>query len=79
MRISDVDQAKYEPFGEALNVSGQAQSRSHASKVLTRVGATVFWVLAATIVVARGVYFEPGIFDGFGRVIAYLQKLVLFS
>jgi len=79
MGSSDVDQAKYEPFGEALNVSGKAQTRTHASKWLTRFGAAVFWVLAATIVVARGVYFEPGVFDGFGRVIAYLQKLVLFS
>lgn len=79
MGISDVDQANYEPFGEALNVSEKTQSASHASKWLARFGAAVFWVLAATIVVARGVYFEPGIFDTFGRVVAYLQKLVLFS
>jgi hypothetical protein len=77
--ISDVDQAKYEPFGEALNVSDKTQSRGHASKLLTRIGATVFWVLAATIVVARGLYFEPGVFDAFGRVIAYVQKFVAFS
>ncbi|MBI3699817.1 MAG: hypothetical protein HY242_05150 [Afipia sp.] len=72
-------QAKYEPFGEAVNVSDRMQSQSHTSKLLTRIGAAVFWLLAGTIVIARGVYFEPGIFDAFGRVIAYVQKLAQFS
>ena len=25
-------------------------------------------------VIARGVYFEPGIFDGFGQALAFLQS-----
>lgn len=72
-----MNQANYEPFGEAVNLS--EKTRSHASKVLTRAGATVFWILATLIVAVRGVYFEPGVFDSFGRVVAYLQKLIAFS
>ena len=54
----------YEPFGERLG-AGNEERRSRASRTLTRVGAGIFWVLAAVIVTARAIYFQPGIFDGF--------------
>jgi hypothetical protein len=38
-----------------------------------RVGAGVFWTLAGTIVIARAIYFDPGIFDGFAHAVAFLQ------
>ena len=73
-----MDQTKFEPFGEVVQVSAETGSRARASRWLRRAGAALFWVLAVVIVAARGAYFEPGIFDGFGRAIAALHKLLAF-
>ena len=70
-----MEQAKFEPFGEPIELDEKVQPPTAASKWLMRIGAGVFWALALTIIVARGAYFEPGIFDGFGQTLAFLQKL----
>jgi hypothetical protein len=74
-----MDQTKFEPFGEIVQASAEAGSRTCASRWLRRGGIGLFWGLAVTIVVARGIYFEPGIFDGFGRAIAFLHRLLAFA
>jgi hypothetical protein len=63
----------FEPFGERLGVE-KIEQRSRASRTLTRVGAGLFWTLAAVIVTARAIYFQPGIFDGF-NVVAWTKSL----
>jgi hypothetical protein len=65
----------YEPFGEQVYFEESARSEGRASKWLMRLGAGIFWSLAGAIVVARAIYFVPGIFDGFDRVLAFLQTL----
>jgi hypothetical protein len=70
-----MEHAKFEPFGEPIELDEKVEPQTAASKWLMRIGAGVFWALALTIIVARGLYFEPGIFDGFGQVFAFLQKL----
>src|SRR5437764_915591 len=74
-RVVHMEHAKFEPFGEPIELDGKVRPETAASKWLMRIGAGVFWALALTIIVARGVYFEPGIFDGFGQTLAFLQKL----
>ena len=64
---------KFEPFGEEVNLAESAEAASHASGWLMRLGAGLFWALAGTIVVARAVYFDPGIFDGFAHAVAFLH------
>ena len=64
---------KFEPFGEEVNLAESAGGSRHASGWLMRLGAGLFWVLAGTIVVARAIYFDPGIFDGFARAVAFLH------
>jgi hypothetical protein len=71
----EMDPVKFEPFGEAVPLSGDTGARAHASRWLVRGGAVLFWGLALTIVVARAVCFEPGLFDGFARAIALLHRL----
>ena len=67
-----MEREKFEPFGESVDLES-LRVPSGASRWLTLVGSSVFWVLATAIVGARAVYFEPGIFDGFKEVIAFLQ------
>ncbi len=64
---------KFEPFGEQVNLVESAEVQSHASGWLMRLGTGLFWALAGTIVVARAIYFDPGIFDGFARAVAFLH------
>lgn len=74
-----MDQTKFEPFGEAVQFPGETGSRARASRWLTHAGAVLFWIVAVTIVVARGIYFEAGIFDSFGPVVAFLHRLLAFA
>jgi hypothetical protein len=60
----------YEPFGERLMQGRNARPRSSVSKYLLWVGTGLFWSLVGAIVLARAAYFQPGIFDGFDRVVA---------
>jgi hypothetical protein len=68
-----MERTKFEPFGEEVNLAESADAEGRPSRWLMRVGATVFWTLAGTIVVARAIYFDPGIFDGFARAVAFLH------
>jgi hypothetical protein len=60
----------YEPFGERLVSERDARPRSSVSRYLLWAGTGLFWSLVGAIVLARAAYFEPGIFDGFDRVVA---------
>lgn len=68
-----MERTKFEPFGEEVNLAESAGVESRASGWLMRFGTGVFWTLAGTIVVARAIYFDPGIFDGFARAVAFLH------
>ena len=65
-----MERLRYELFGERLAPEGDAGPRSRASKYLLWTGTALFWSLVAAIVVARAVFFEPGVFDSFSRVAA---------
>jgi hypothetical protein len=60
----------YEPFGERLVPERDDRPRSPVSKYLLWAGTGLFWSLVGAIVLARAAYFQPGIFDGFDRVVA---------
>ena len=60
----------YEPFGERLVSERDSRPRSSVSRYLLWVGTGLFWSLVGAIVLARAAYFQPGIFDGFDRVVA---------
>jgi hypothetical protein len=68
-----MERTKFEPFGEEVNLAESAEAQARGSRWLMRAGAGVFWALAGTIVVARAIYFDPGIFDGFARAVAFLH------
>jgi hypothetical protein len=71
-----MERLRYEPFGERLVPEGDAGSRSRASKYLLWAGTALFWSLVGAIVVARAVFFEPGVFDEFSRVAALAKALI---
>jgi hypothetical protein len=72
-----MDRLRYEPFGERLTPEGDAGQTSRASKYLLWAGTGLFWSLVGGIVIARAVFFEPGVFDEFSRV-ASLVKAAIF-
>jgi hypothetical protein len=72
-----MERTGFEPFGEQLVSATDTQPRSRASKMLLRVGTGLFWSLVAAIVLARGAFFEPGVYDSFSHV-ASLAKNLLF-
>jgi hypothetical protein len=72
-----MERLRYEPFGERLMPEGDAAPPSRASKYLLWAGTGLFWSLVGAIVIARAVFFEPGVFDGFSRVAA-LAKAAIF-
>jgi hypothetical protein len=63
----------FEPFGESVDLPEAAPAQSRGARRLTAVGSSIFWLLAITIVVARAVYFQPGLFDSFEKVVAFLH------
>jgi hypothetical protein len=71
-----MERLRYEPFGERLAPERDAAPRSRASRYLLWAGTGVFWSLVATIVLARAVYFEPGVFDEFSRVAALVKGAI---
>ena len=71
-----MDRLRYEPFGERLAPEGEAALPSRASKYLLWAGTGLFWSLVAAIVIARAVFFEPGVFDSFSRVAAFAKALI---
>jgi len=72
-----MDRLRYEPFGERLVAQGDAAPPSRASRYLLWAGTSLFWSLVGAIVIARAVFFEPGVFDDFSRVAA-LVKVAIF-
>jgi hypothetical protein len=66
-----VERTRFEPFGEEVNLAISADAPNRASVWLMRIGSLLFWTLAGSIVVARAAYFDPGIFDAFGRAFAF--------
>jgi hypothetical protein len=70
-----VEQSKYDPFGEPVTMAEMAGPVG-ASRWLTRAGAGLFWALALAIVTARAVYFEPGVFNGLDRALAFAQNIL---
>ena len=71
-----MDRLRYEPFGERLAPEGDAERRSRASKYLFWAGTGLFWSLVVGIVIARAVFFEPGVFDEFTRVAALVKATI---
>jgi hypothetical protein len=70
-----MERTKFEPFGEEVDLAEPAEDQGRASRWVMWVGSTLFWTLAGTIVVARAIYFDPGIFDGFARAMAFLHVI----
>jgi hypothetical protein len=71
-----MERLRYEPFGERLAPEGEAALPSRASKYLLWAGTGLFWSLVVTIVIARAVFFEPGVFDEFSRVAALVKAAI---
>jgi len=71
-----MERLRYEPFGERLAPEREAGPASRASKYLLWASAGLFWSLVVGIVLARAVFFEPGVFDSFSRFAAYATELI---
>lgn len=71
-----MERTGFEPFGEQLVSTTDTQPRSRASKMLLRAGTGLFWSLVGGIVIARAVFFEPGVFDEFQRVAALVKAAI---
>jgi hypothetical protein len=71
-----MDRLRYEPFGERLAPEGEPAQVSRASKYLLWAGTGLFWSLVGGIVIARAVFFEPGVFDEFQRVAALVKAAI---
>jgi hypothetical protein len=70
-----VEPSKFDPFGEPVAIVDALEPAS-ASWWLARTGAGLFWALVIAIVAARAVYFEPGVFNGLDRAIAFAHGLI---
>jgi hypothetical protein len=71
-----MDRSNFEPFGERLVPEGDTRPRSRAATYLLWTGTGIFWSLVAAIVLARAVFFEPGIYDGFRHFTVLLKNLL---
>ena len=71
-----MERFNFEPFGERLTQEDGVRQDGSASKWLLRIGSALFWSLVAAIVLARAVYFDPGVFAGFDRL-AELARSIL--
>ena len=71
-----MNQSAFDPFGEPVPAVDNSIVGERASKWLKTVGASVFWALVFGIVLARAVYFEPGVFS-FAHAVAWMQGLVV--
>lgn len=66
----------FDAFGEPI-AAESVSATSRGSALLLRAGTGVFWLLVVSIVSARALYFEPGVFS-FDRAIAWAQGLFAF-
>ena len=69
-----IEPSKFDPFGEQVAIADAAEP-ARASRWLTRTGASLFWALVIAIVTARAIYFEPGVFNGLDRALAFAHSL----
>ncbi len=65
----------FEPFGETVSWRDPQPQPSRALKLI---GCGIFWLLAGTIVVARAAYFNPDIYHGFDRAVAFAQHIAAY-
>ena len=65
----------FDPFGEPVPTADSAAAPAHTSKWLKSAGIGLFWGLVGVIVLARAMYFEPGVFS-FGSAVAWAQGLL---
>jgi hypothetical protein len=65
----------FEPFGETVSWRDPQPQQSRALKWA---GCGIFWLLAGMIVVARAAYFNPDIYNGFDRAIAFAQHIAAY-
>ena len=72
--VVTMSQSAFDPFGEPVPAIDPPIASERASQWLKTAGTGVFWVLALGIVLARAVYFEPGVFS-FERAVAWAQGL----
>jgi hypothetical protein len=69
-----MSQSAFDPFGEPVPAIDPSVANGRASTWLKTAGTSVFWVLVVGIVLARAVYFEPGVFN-FEHAVAWAQGL----
>ncbi len=72
--VTIMSQSAFDPFGEPVPAVDPSIASAGVSKWLKTAGTSVFWVLVAGIVLARAVYFEPGVFS-FEHAVAWAQGL----
>ena len=72
--VKTMSQSAFDPFGEPVPAVDSSAASEGVSKWLKTAGTSVFWVLVIGIVLARAVYFEPGVFS-FGHAVAWVQGL----
>jgi hypothetical protein len=65
-----MERAEFEPFGEEIKLPESAEMEATSSGWLLWIGSGFFWILAGTIVIARAIYFDPSVFDGFNHFVA---------
>jgi len=74
LTVTIMSQSAFDPFGEPVPAVDTSIASGRASNWLKTAGTSVFWVLVVGIVLARAVYFEPGVFS-FERAVAWAQGL----
>jgi hypothetical protein len=67
-----MERTEFEPFGEQIKLPESAVHGT-VSGWLLWIGSGLFWILAGTIVIARAIYFDPGILDGLEHVVTLLH------
>jgi hypothetical protein len=72
-KVIAMERTEFEPFGEKVKLPESAAVRGTVSGWLLWTGSGLFWILAGTIVIARAIYFDPRILDGFGHAVALLR------
>ena len=72
--VATMSQSAFDPFGEPVPAIDPSIDGGRVSRWLKTAGTSVFWVLVVGIVLARAVYFEPGVFN-FEHAVAWAQGL----
>ena len=64
----------FDPFGEVVPTANSAVAPERGSDRLKSAGIGLFWGMVGVIVLARAMYFEPGVFS-FEHAVAWAQGL----